>query len=190
MPVWGALRETPASPVDSEGDGDASTLWSPRGKSPSAEPSCFSPKRPQNWLRSCAHTAIMPTNSVIDVNAAASSTKIRNIAASRLSPWNIGRTMFSFCSMVKRRVANCPRTDLQRIASVNKGLCGLRARSEFAPAGGQEQQKQSSLGPVLGCGAGIPPPLHDNLPGAVAAQPLPPGASPPSEQHLKHRKVK
>ena len=88
--------------------------------------------------------------------------------------------MFSFCSMVKRRVANGPQTDLQKTASVNKGLCGLQAGSEFAPAGGQEQQKQSSLGPVLGCGTGILPPLHDDFSGTVTNLPLPPGASPSS----------
>ena len=75
--------------------------------------------------------------------------------------------MFSFCSLVKRRVANGPRTDLQRIASVNKGLCGLRAGSEFAPAGGQEQQKQGSLGSVFGCRPEVLPPLHDDFSGAV-----------------------
>src|SRR5262249_23526938 len=32
-----------------------------------------------NWVRSCAQTASIPTNSVIDVSAAASSTKILNI---------------------------------------------------------------------------------------------------------------
>jgi hypothetical protein len=36
----------------------------------------------QNWLKSWAQTATMPTNSVIDAKAAASSTKIRNIVAS------------------------------------------------------------------------------------------------------------
>jgi len=41
------------------------------------------PKRRQNWVISCAQTAIIPTNSAIDVKAAASSTKIRNITTSR-----------------------------------------------------------------------------------------------------------
>ena len=36
----------------------------------------------QNCGISCAHTAIIPTNSVIDASAAASSTKILNILAS------------------------------------------------------------------------------------------------------------
>jgi hypothetical protein len=40
--------------------------------------------RAQSWEMSCAHTAIIPTNSVIYASAAASSTKIFNI--SRL-PW-------------------------------------------------------------------------------------------------------
>jgi hypothetical protein len=37
-------------------------------------------ERPHNWGISCAQTAIIPTNSAIDANAAASSTKIFNIA--------------------------------------------------------------------------------------------------------------
>jgi len=36
----------------------------------------------QNWLKSWAQTATIPTNSVIDAKAAASSTKIRNIEVS------------------------------------------------------------------------------------------------------------
>jgi hypothetical protein len=36
----------------------------------------------QNWGISCAQTAIIPTNSVIDASAAASSTKILNMLAS------------------------------------------------------------------------------------------------------------
>ena len=41
------------------------------------------PPRPiQSWGINCAHTAIIPMNSVIDASAAASSTKIFNIAAS------------------------------------------------------------------------------------------------------------
>jgi hypothetical protein len=36
----------------------------------------------QNWLMSWAQTATIPTNSVIDAKAAASSTKIRNIDTS------------------------------------------------------------------------------------------------------------
>jgi hypothetical protein len=36
----------------------------------------------QNWRISCAQTAIIPTNSVIDASAAASSTKILNMFAS------------------------------------------------------------------------------------------------------------
>ena len=34
----------------------------------------------QNWGINCAQTAIIPTNSVIDASAAASSTKVFNIA--------------------------------------------------------------------------------------------------------------
>jgi hypothetical protein len=33
----------------------------------------------QNWANNCAQTAIIPTNSPIEANAAASSTKTRNI---------------------------------------------------------------------------------------------------------------
>jgi hypothetical protein len=51
---------------------------------------------------SCAQTAIIPTNSVIDASAAASSTKIRNIALS-LGHQNIEGTLFLFCSRVKAR---------------------------------------------------------------------------------------
>jgi hypothetical protein len=54
----------------------------------------------QNWLKSWAQTAIMPTNSVMDVSAAASSTKIRNMDRLPLF-WNIERTLFLFCSGVK-----------------------------------------------------------------------------------------
>jgi hypothetical protein len=46
----------------------------------------------QNWLKSWAQTATIPTNSVIDAKAAASSTKIRNIIAS-LSLEHIGNNV-------------------------------------------------------------------------------------------------
>jgi hypothetical protein len=36
----------------------------------------------QNWGMSCAQTAIIPTKSVIDANAAASSTNVLNMPAS------------------------------------------------------------------------------------------------------------
>ena len=36
----------------------------------------------QSWVNSCAHTATIPTNSVSDAKAAASSTKIFNMFAS------------------------------------------------------------------------------------------------------------
>jgi len=39
----------------------------------------------QSWPISCAQTAIIPTNSVIDAKAAASSTKTRNITDSLCS---------------------------------------------------------------------------------------------------------
>ena len=38
--------------------------------------------RPQSWGMTCAQTAIIPTNSVIDASAAASSTNVFNIPAS------------------------------------------------------------------------------------------------------------
>src|SRR5262245_39836203 len=40
-------------------------------------------RRDQSWVNSCAHTAIIPTNSVSDASAAASSTKIFNMLASK-----------------------------------------------------------------------------------------------------------
>jgi hypothetical protein len=46
--------------------------------------------------------AIIPTNSAMDASAAASSRKIFNIATS-LPCENIERTLFLFCSPVKRR---------------------------------------------------------------------------------------
>jgi hypothetical protein len=39
-------------------------------------------RKNQSWLKSWAQTATIPTNSVIDARAAASSTKIRNMIAS------------------------------------------------------------------------------------------------------------
>jgi hypothetical protein len=71
--------------ADSPNDGAASRPWSPRRWRKSAAPSGFSPTHGptnQNWLKSWAQTATMPTNSVIDAKAAASSTKIRNIVTS------------------------------------------------------------------------------------------------------------
>src|SRR5713101_8340146 len=50
----------------------------------------------QSWGISCAQTAIIPTNSVIDASVAASSTNVFNMPAS--SYWNIRRTLFRFCS--------------------------------------------------------------------------------------------
>ena len=54
------------------------------------------PKPHQNAVRSCAQTAIIPTNSAIDASAAASSTNILNMPAS--SYVNIRGTLFPFCS--------------------------------------------------------------------------------------------
>jgi hypothetical protein len=50
----------------------------------------------QSWGITCAQIAIIPTNNVIDASAAASSTKIFNMAL--LLHQNIERTLFSFCS--------------------------------------------------------------------------------------------
>lgn len=54
------------------------------------------PVTTQSWGMSCAQTAIIPTKSVIDASAAASSTNVFNMPASRF--WNIRRTLFRFCS--------------------------------------------------------------------------------------------
>jgi hypothetical protein len=43
---------------------------------------------PQNWEKSCAQTAIIPTNSVSDANAAASSTKILSMSDSLIQEHN------------------------------------------------------------------------------------------------------
>jgi hypothetical protein len=48
----------------------------PSGRKPEA--------RPQNWGMSWAQTAIIPTKSVIDANAAASSTNVLNMSASSM----------------------------------------------------------------------------------------------------------
>ena len=54
---------------------------------------------------SCAQIATIPMNSVSDASAAASSTKTFSITASFTLNMhlNIARTLFSFCSKVKRR---------------------------------------------------------------------------------------
>src|ERR1700741_1619112 len=57
---------------------------------------------PQSWGISCAQTAIIPTNSVIDASAAASSTKTFNMPASSFA--NIRRTLFPVCSGSQGRV--------------------------------------------------------------------------------------
>src|ERR1035438_6240503 len=78
---------------DSPRNGDASNQRSPRGTRhcralSGLSPGDWTPKGqtcrflPQNWGISCAQTAIIPTNSVIDASAAASSTKILNMLAS------------------------------------------------------------------------------------------------------------
>jgi hypothetical protein len=84
--------EIPLERTDSRPNGDALALRSPRRTHALRPPSGFSP----SWVLkprlarslaqrhscgiNCAQTAIIPTNSVIDASAAASSTNILNIA--------------------------------------------------------------------------------------------------------------
>jgi hypothetical protein len=98
--------------ADSPGNGDASAKKCPRGRRHSSAPSTISLERgvhdvsehhlstmspnAQIWGISCAQTAIIPINSEIDAKAAASSTKVFNMPASRYV--NIRRTLFSFRS--------------------------------------------------------------------------------------------
>jgi hypothetical protein len=73
--------------------------------------------RHQSWVKSCAHTAIIPTNSVSDVRAAASSTKIFNMLASMGLEFT--RTYAEHCSfyvlIVKAKIST-------PIGSVNRSL--------------------------------------------------------------------
>ena len=80
--------------------GEGESAKSPRTEAGLPPPSRFSPTLCQSWEKSCAQTAIIPTNSVMDASAAASSTKTRNIAFSPRDR-NIERTLFFFCSGVK-----------------------------------------------------------------------------------------
>jgi hypothetical protein len=76
---------TRPSKADSPADGDASSPGCPRRTGLSSPASGFSPALSppdQSWGINCAHTAIIPTNSAIDASAAASSTKVLNIARS------------------------------------------------------------------------------------------------------------
>src|SRR3954454_20841006 len=77
------LEGNATSKADSPGDGDASDPSCPRRTGLSSPASGFSPAGPdQSWGINCAQTAIIPTNSAIDASAAASSTKVLNIARS------------------------------------------------------------------------------------------------------------
>jgi hypothetical protein len=71
----------------------------------------------QSWVKSCAHTAIIPTNSVSDARAAASSTKIFNMLASKDPEFY--RTYAEHCSFYVLIVKAKNRTP---IGSVNKSL--------------------------------------------------------------------
>src|SRR5205085_7623155 len=92
---WLAAGDSPRG----EGDREGSPGPSPRETRLACHPSRLSPKRRrhQSWVKSCAHTAIIPTNSVSDASAAASSTKIFNMTASIYE--NICGTLFLFCSV-------------------------------------------------------------------------------------------
>src|SRR3569832_1101500 len=50
--------------------------------------------KPQNWAINCAQTAIIPTNSPIDANAAASSTKTRNMTCLHLRTYREHSSVF------------------------------------------------------------------------------------------------
>ena len=89
-PIEG-IRNSLKSRADSRPDGDALAPRSPRGTHALRPPSGFSPsgalaQPPAQPFHSCgincAQTAIIPTNSVIDASAAASSTNILNMADS------------------------------------------------------------------------------------------------------------
>src|SRR5262249_14314234 len=56
----------------------------------------------ESAVRSCAHTTTMARNRVMDASAAASSTTARNMTFTP-DATNVGRTMFPFCSKVKRK---------------------------------------------------------------------------------------
>lgn len=58
---------------------------------------------PQSWGINCAQIAIIPTKSVIDASAAASSTNVFNMGD--LLYWNIRRTLFLFCSQSQEGLA-------------------------------------------------------------------------------------
>jgi hypothetical protein len=98
--------------------------------------------RPHNWGISCAQTAIIPTNSVIDASAAASSTKVFNIP--RLPGLEHMRNHVPFLfSGVKRRSWVGLRNELEMKRLVNgarpdrKSAAGIAANAGAAcgPAG-------------------------------------------------------
>ena len=74
-------------------------------------PSGPCPLPSQSWGISCAQTAIIPTNSVIDASAAASSTKIFNMPVSR--DVNIRGTLFCFCSKSQGDALGGPKKDAE-----------------------------------------------------------------------------
>jgi hypothetical protein len=81
-----SLRDAAAVKADSPCNGDASGPGCPRGTVKTATkrprfPAAADPT--QSWGMSCAQTAIIPTKSVMDASAAASSTNIFNMPASR-----------------------------------------------------------------------------------------------------------
>jgi hypothetical protein len=78
------------------------------------------PQGDQNAVSSWAQTAIIPTNSAIDVKAAASSTKIRNITTSLVK--NIEGTLFLFCSEFKRGLVGQFESDFEINRLVMEGL--------------------------------------------------------------------
>lgn len=132
-----------------------------------------------NWVSSWAHTAIIPTNSAMDVSAAASSTKIRNMSASRSLEHRENIVPFLFW-----RQERCSRTFAAEFQSVKNWLRGVQRD----PAGGEQQQEQGAIAPVFGSRTRILKALHDRLSSAVANLPLPAVASTTPEQHLEHRR--
>ena len=104
-------------------------------------------RSPQSWVKSCAQTAIIPTNSVSDANAAASSTKIFNMPASMTGTY--GEHCSFFVLAVK---AKNPTT----IGSVSKPLsrqiwvCGqgiLTGTGAARPGVGRESRPRLSADP-------------------------------------------
>src|SRR5262249_34839022 len=100
----------------------------------------------QSWPSSCAQTAIIPTNSVSDASAAASSTKIRNIADSPI--WNIWRTMFLFCSKRKGPPLNAVLKRLKWLTALISRLFRRRFQIKAPAEAGAFRSAVKSLGQV------------------------------------------